>query len=336
MFHWITQSNKLLLTSILAFTIFVMVFNPSSFVGSEIEYSGSEIPETNYEADLQVKDENTPNEFLMKPTSRNDVRPTVNLPPTPSIWCPVSASTITPVLMDASNSTDPDGSIDEYWWSFGDGIEYIESSLIAPDGSFDGITYHEYKDDGHYNITLNITDNGSSISSVFTSIDIINRPPVPQFTAPDTLFSRETLYLDGSGSFDLDGQVINHTWIIDGIIYSYRSLELINFTKLGSHEIKLMVRDDDGIEAWNMHEIKVSNRLPIARGWYHRNSVYYNGTIEFNATQSIDYGGTIVSYKWDLERHHLQRGILKKRSGLFILQIRSHRQIIQCDHKKGR
>jgi len=192
------HSKRLLFSLIMIFTFIGMIFEPCSLIGIEIENSESELTEITNEAQLEQEEKKGSYEWQTEQSGRNDIRPAANVPPTASIWCPVSASTVFPVLMDASNSTDSDGSIEEYWWSFGDGSEYIESSLVALDGAFDGITYHEYTDDGHYNVTLNITDDNSSISSVSTSIDIMNRPPVPQFTAPDTLFSREPLYLDGS------------------------------------------------------------------------------------------------------------------------------------------
>ena len=302
------HSNKLLFSTIIVLSFIGMIFEPYSLV--EIENSESEPMNINNEALLQ--EEGAINcEGQTEPSGRSDIRPTVNVPPLASIWCPASASTVFPVMMDGSNSTDSDGIIKEYWWSFGDGIEYIESDSIAPDGLFDGITYHEYSDDGQYTVTLNVTDDNISTSiSVPTSIDILNRAPVPLFNAPDNLYSRESLELDGSGSYDLDGQVVNHTWIIDGTIFSYRPLELINFTKLGVNEILLKVRDDDDREAWTSHQITISNRLPMAQARYNRTSSYFNGTIEFNATLSFDFGGTIVSYQWDLGDGTIKSGII--------------------------
>ncbi len=303
--------NRLLFSTMVVFTLFGLILSSSPFMEIEYEMGRTEFSGTNDYACLQQGDESAEDVIPGSLLNRNDIRPMVNVPPTASIWCPVNASTVFPVLMDASNSTDTDGTIVEYWWSFGDGTQYIESDILAPDGSFDGITSHEYSDDGQYTVTLNVTDNNSSVSiKVSIPINIVNRPPVAKLTAPDTLYSGETLYLDGSVSFDLDGQIVNHTWIIDGIIYSYRSLELINFTTLGLHDILLKVRDDDDSESQILHEITISNRLPVARARYNRTSHYFNGVVEFNASLSIDYGGTIVSYKWDLGDGTTKTGII--------------------------
>jgi YVTN family beta-propeller protein len=64
-----------------------------------------------------------------------------------------------PLGFDASASSDPDGSIARYAWSFGDGATATGGPLVK----------HTYKRPGDYRVTLTLTDNeGCSTALVFT------------------------------------------------------------------------------------------------------------------------------------------------------------------------
>ena len=65
-----------------------------------------------------------------------------------------------PIHFDASESYDPDGTIVNYSWDFGDGNTAI------------GVTAnHAYSEDGNYTVTLTVTDDdGASASLVATKI----------------------------------------------------------------------------------------------------------------------------------------------------------------------
>jgi len=67
------------------------------------------------------------------------------------------------VILDGSDSTDPDGTIIKYEWDFTDNgsYDYYETSSHYPDGAFDGITTHTYGSNGTYTVRLRVTDNDS-------------------------------------------------------------------------------------------------------------------------------------------------------------------------------
>jgi YVTN family beta-propeller protein len=65
-----------------------------------------------------------------------------------------------PIAFNAGASSDPDGSIGRYDWSFGD-------QGLAPNGG--ATPHHAFRKPGHYRVTLTVTDNeGCSTSLVFT------------------------------------------------------------------------------------------------------------------------------------------------------------------------
>lgn len=83
---------------------------------------------------------------------------------------PVASFTVTPnsgqgpltVNFDASASYDPDGSIVDYAWDFGDG---------SPAGS--GVTTsHEYTDPGLYTVTLTVEDNGAQTAPAIGTVNV--------------------------------------------------------------------------------------------------------------------------------------------------------------------
>ena len=96
---------------------------------------------------------------------------TDNLNPTASFTasCPALACTL-----DASASTDPDGSIASYVWDFGDGT--VGTGVSAS---------HEYPAAGTYTVTLTVTDNrggtGTATQTVITTL-----PPVTTVEFRDT------------------------------------------------------------------------------------------------------------------------------------------------------
>ena len=68
-----------------------------------------------------------------------------------------------PVLFDASNSYDPDGSITHYAWNFGDG-----NITTAPDP----LINHTYIVDGTYTVELVVTDNNAAQSAAAEVIEV--------------------------------------------------------------------------------------------------------------------------------------------------------------------
>ena len=65
------------------------------------------------------------------------------------------------VLFNASGSTDDDGSIVKYAWSFGDGSTGSGSKLT-----------HTYRSEGSYTVTLTITDNSGLTATTFHLIEV--------------------------------------------------------------------------------------------------------------------------------------------------------------------
>jgi PKD repeat protein len=90
-----------------------------------------------------------------------DIPPTARFSFTPTN--PVAGQTVT---FDGSASFDPDGSVQSWTWSFGDGFL-----------GFSSITFHTYANSGNYTVTLTVRDNAGLFSSASMSVPVLPKPP---------------------------------------------------------------------------------------------------------------------------------------------------------------
>ncbi|MEM6428699.1 MAG: PKD domain-containing protein [Deinococcota bacterium] len=132
------------------------------------------------------------------------------------------------ISFDASTSTDPDGTIQQYRWDFGDGTG-------SEGGAVDGVqTSHRYSQAGTFSVRLTVTDDdGASASS---SQDVtINVPNLRPTGSPDVVIvgfagrcgvlvcvapEENTAYLDG-GARTL--QTLQNTLQAEGYSVEYQS-----------------------------------------------------------------------------------------------------------------
>ncbi|NOQ24983.1 MAG: T9SS type A sorting domain-containing protein [Bacteroidales bacterium] len=88
-----------------------------------------------------------------------------NIPPTAVVNGPYSGQINTSVAFSSAGSTDSDGSIVSYAWTFGDGGT---STLANPS--------HTYTTDGTFTVTLKVTDDEAAESSVSSTTAVITDP----------------------------------------------------------------------------------------------------------------------------------------------------------------
>jgi PKD repeat protein len=197
------------------------------------------------------------------------------------------------IQFDASASYDPDGTITTYSWNFGDGNTAIGVT-----------TSHSYYSASVYTVTLTVTDNYGSTGSSQTTITVQNRPqnqpPTARFTASNTTVETgSTVSLDASGSHDSDGTITNYQWNFgdgatsSGITTSHAYIEN------GTYTITLTVTDNGGLTNSIQTTITVEDRKPIAAFTTSADTVTTEVPVEFNASNSFDPDGTIVSFQWN-------------------------------------
>ena len=210
------------------------------------------------------------------------------------------------VSFDASPSNDVDGSIVSYIWSFGDGA------------AAEGITVtHTYADPGLYNVTLTVMDNDGAANSCVHSIqvkNVDNNLPVASFTVNiETADINETLLFDGSESYDSDGVIVSYSWDFgDGTTGAETEVDH-KYNVSGVYTVKLTIIDDDGAIGEATLSVTVTNNVvnssPVASFTKNATTVAQEEAIYFDASESYDSDGTIVSYTWDFGDANTATGV---------------------------
>jgi len=215
-----------------------------------------------------------------------------NLPPVANFS--ESAETVSTgevIHFNASDSYDPDGYIESYFWDFGDGTNIMVTSAFVD---------HVYADDGVYTVTLTVTDNDGSTATVTSTKTVSNRPPVASFTENATaVLTRVAIRFDASGSEDSDGYIISYLWDFGDGTTAFGVKVNHAYENDDVYSVTLTVIDDDGATASTSAVKTVSNRPPVAFFTENATKVEKGEVIHFDSSESYDLDGDIVSYFWD-------------------------------------
>ncbi|MBL7699549.1 MAG: T9SS type A sorting domain-containing protein [Chitinophagaceae bacterium] len=254
-------------------------------------------------------------------TSADTVKVTVNAAPPPPNVIPLAQAgenqSITlpdnDVDLDGSASSDPDGSITSYTWSFVSGPStYNLSNVNSAIANVTGLGV------GTYLFKLEVKDNNGAVDADTVSIVVEEEatPPPPPNVAPVAKAGNDItitlpvnqVSLDGSASSDADGTITNHTWTkISGpesfnIVSPLTATTIIENLVEGTYEFGLLVKDNDGA----IHEdtVKITvlpapNAIPASAAGPDMEVQLPDPVIQLDGTGSFDPDGTITGYKWE-------------------------------------
>ena len=206
----------------------------------------------------------------------------------------------TPVPVFAFGSTDPDGTIVQYAWDC-DGNGTYEVTTTAQTG-----TTCTFATVGTYTIGLRVTDSDGATGTDTASVTIGNQDPIANAGGPYAALQQQTVTIDGSGSTDIDGTLIDYAWDCDasnGVSLSSTGATAVTFcsySSVGTYTVTLQVTDDDGATNTTTTSVVVSNGAPVAvaGGPYTGNK---NTNITLDGSASSDADGVIVNYAWDCD-----------------------------------
>jgi len=165
---------------------------------------------------------------------------------------PDSGSAPLLVHLDASASSDRDGTIASYAWSI-DETHQLQGSIVD----------YTFTTSGIHSIELTVVDNEGLLSSQSVSIEIENTAPtVSCRLSTDMPAPGEWVTFDSSGSLDSDGSIVDVTWAFgDGS--TLRGSKVGHaYANEGSYVVTLTVKDNCGASATLTHSIIVLTPSP--------------------------------------------------------------------------
>ena len=231
-------------------------------------------------------------------TAPEDTAPDVppNMPPVAVVVEPIVGFAGSPITLDGSGSSDPDGEIAEHRWFVGDGAPLLGESIA-----------YTWEEPGTYTGTLRVTDDEGATDEITFEVTARDpddgRPVAAIQLTPAVAIVGEEATLSAEGSSDPDGEIVAWAWTLEGDALAEpveASEESWAWTleEAGEVTVTLTVTDDEGLtdtasRSWRWgvapEAVIAISAPPHLTG----------EAVTFDATDSDDPDGSIVSYQWD-------------------------------------
>lgn len=208
------------------------------------------------------------------------------------------------IALDGSASTDVDGDALTYKWSFVS--KPPGSTATLQDASSVGTSF-VVDQFGDYVAQLIVNDGTVDSAPSTVTISLVNSPPVAN-AGPDQHVEVGTIVqLDGSGSSDVDGNLLLFTWSIVskplGSAAAVSAPSIVNPTfvadRAGSYVVQLIVNDGIVNGAAALVTVSTENRPPTASAGPDQ-AVAPDATVVLDGTSSTDPDGDALTFTWSL------------------------------------
>ncbi len=186
-----------------------------------------------------------------------------------TVDAPAAAFTITPgtpapgssASFDASGSTDPEGTITDYSWNFGDGTS-------PQDAGDSAAVQHTFASRGTYTVTLTVTNNSGQTTTTTHTVTVDDPPATTFIPSATAVAPGATVNFEASTSAPggPDGTITSYSWnfgdgtaVADGGGSADASH---TFESPGTYTVTLTTTDDLGVSATTTEQITVSAPAP--------------------------------------------------------------------------
>ncbi len=191
---------------------------------------------------------------------------------------------------NGSDSYDPDGWIVSYYWTFGDGGSAWSENVS-----------HSYSLPGTYTVSLKVTDNDNLTDIDYVTVTVNGYPPVADAGPDQTVYAKQWVELNGSGSYDTDGWITDWLWDFgDGSLVGHGEVVYHKYQNSGNYTATLTVTDNHNLTDSDTAYIDVLPELqwPVSDpdGPY---SGRKNFPLLLTGNGSYDPDGSIVDLEWD-------------------------------------
>jgi predicted esterase len=217
------------------------------------------------------------------------------------------------VSLNGSGSTDQDGTIASYTWTYISGpATYSLNNAASATATVTGMGA------GTYTFRLEVKDNDGATDADTVSIIVEEEtaPPPPPNVVPTANAGSDIVItlpvnqatLHGEESTDSDGTITNYTWKkISGpasfnIVTAGASSTIIENLVEGTYQFQLQIKDNDGALSNDTVKITVNpapNETPASDAGADMQVQLPDPNIQLDGSDSYDPDGTIAAYKWE-------------------------------------
>lgn len=228
-----------------------------------------------------------------------------NLPPVANAGADQNVAEGSPVILDGTGSSDPDGTITTYAWVQMSGPPVTLTGASTPQASFTAPAVAPAG--ASMTFQLSVTDDAGGTASDVVIVDVSNVNVAPNADAgPDQNVEEAALVtLDGTGSVDPDGTIASYSWIqVSGppVSLSSTSASQPTFTApafAAALEFDLTVVDDGGLGAIDRVLVNASStNLPPVADAGPDQTVGEGVLVTLDGSGSTDPDDSIASYGW--------------------------------------
>lgn len=207
----------------------------------------------------------------------------------------------TMVTLDGSASSDVDGDLLTYQWSFTSKPSFSMSALSDPT-----LVRPTFVIDlpGDYVLQLIVNDAREDSAPDTVTISTNNSAPVADAGADQTRLFGDTVILDGSASSDVDGDLLTYQWSL--IVPTGSTAELSDATAVqpvfeidvsGIYVAQLIVNDGTQDSVADTVTISTGNSKPIANAGVNQYPLL-GDTVILDGSASSDVDNDMLTYHW--------------------------------------
>ena len=210
------------------------------------------------------------------------------------------------VTLDGSKSSDANGDLLTYSWSFtsqpgGSSAALLSATVAQPTFTADISGVYVF------NLVVNdgTVNSASAVVAVTASNEDNNAAPVARAGSAQSVVTGEVVTLDGSASRDANGDALTYRWAFTSkphgslAALSNAAVSKPTFTAdvTGAYVVNLVVNDGTVNSAASAISINANiNAAPVAKAGFDRSVVI--GTVTLNGSTSSDANGDALTYRW--------------------------------------